>query len=83
MDTSQNSSLLQVTQTFTAISVCSSDNCLSADRRWRRPNSLCRFAVSLKWVSPCPLAGSTNVLMRLLHKLILWTPAQISCCVSC
>ena len=27
-----------------------------------------------------PTAGSTDEIMRLLHKLILWPPAQISCC---
>jgi len=51
MDTSQNSSLSQITQTVTAISVSSPDKYLSGERRWRRGNPLRRFAVSLNWVS--------------------------------
>jgi hypothetical protein len=30
------------------------------------------FAVSIKWVSVCPLVGSTDGLMLLLHQLLLW-----------
>jgi hypothetical protein len=83
MDTSQNSSLSQITQ-FTTITVSSPDNCLTAERRQRRRrNPLRHFAISLQRVSVCLLAGSKDVTMCLLHKLILLPPAQISFCVRC
>jgi len=80
IDTSLNSSLSQTSQKVTAMSVSSPDNCLPAERRWRRRNPLRHFTVSLKQVSMCPTAGSTDVTMRLLHKLILRPSAQFSCC---
>jgi hypothetical protein len=80
---SQNSSVSQITQKVTAISVSSADSCLSAERRWRRPNPLLHFALSLNWLPVCLLAVSTNVLMRLLHNIILRPPSQFSCSVSC
>ena len=80
MDTSQNSSLTQITQKVTAIPVTIPDNCLSAERRLRRQNPLRRFGIPLNQVSIWPTAGSTNVLMRLFHKLILQPSAQFSCC---
>jgi len=47
MDTSQNSSLSQITQEYTAISESKPAECLPAERRWWRRNLLWRFAVSL------------------------------------
>ena len=80
VDISQNSSLSQITQKVTGMSVSRSDNCLSVQRRWRRQNTLRHFAVSLQQVSMYHTAGSTDVTMRLLQKLILQPPAQFSCC---
>jgi len=69
MDTSQNSSLSQITQKVTAITLCSLDNCLSAKRIWRRPNTLRYFEVSLQRVSMCPTESYTDVTLHPLQKL--------------